>query len=91
MVGGSAMQVEHGSGNSEKLSTMEMFGTPRYHENIADPSATTGGKPPLTQWVHGGFIVVSGSKCPALTHQVHFDHFCNLLCNSPCKNPVGTG
>ena len=40
MVGGSTMQVEHGSSNSEKLSTAEMFGTPRYHENIADPSAT---------------------------------------------------
>ena len=34
------MRVERGSGNSEKLSTVEMFGTPIYHENIADPSAT---------------------------------------------------
>ena len=51
----------------------------------------TGGKPPITQWVHCGYIMVSGPKCPVLTHQVHFDHFCNVLFNSPCKSPVGIG
>ena len=60
-------------------------------EQTASKEVVTGGKPPLTQWVHGEFIVVSESKCLALAHQVHFGHFCNVLCNSPCKNPVGTG
>ena len=66
----------------EDVSTMNM---------VRSITARTGGKLLITQWVHGGFIVVSGSKCPALTHRVHCDHFCNVLFNSPCKNPVGTG
>ena len=40
-----------------------------------DEKEVTGGKPPLTQWVHVEFIVVSGSKCPPFTQGVLCDHF----------------
>ena len=50
----------------------------------------TGAKPLFTQWVNGGFIVGSETKCPAWTQLVHFNYFYNSPTNLPSMGPPGT-